>query len=70
MHGWRTCLEPFRGSAGRVAASRLDGAAHAHQTALDLFRQTGDTHGQATAWNNLGTAYRGTGRLDEAIAAG
>ncbi|MFE2117901.1 tetratricopeptide repeat protein, partial [Streptomyces microflavus] len=43
---------------------------HAHQTARDLYHQVGDTHGEATAWNNLGTAYRGLGRVDEAVVAG
>ncbi|MFE9967193.1 hypothetical protein [Streptomyces sp. NPDC005525] len=35
-----------------------------------LHQQTGDTHGKAGAWNNLGTAYRGLERFEEAVATG
>ncbi|MEV7318155.1 tetratricopeptide repeat protein, partial [Streptomyces microflavus] len=49
---------------------RFDDALHAHQTARCLDQQTGDTNGEAIAWNNIGTAYRGLGRADEAVVAG
>ncbi|MEU9900048.1 tetratricopeptide repeat protein, partial [Streptomyces phaeochromogenes] len=47
-----------------------DEALHAHQTARNHFQQTGDTHNEAQAWNNLGTTYRALNRFDEAITAG
>ncbi|MFB7083094.1 tetratricopeptide repeat protein, partial [Streptomyces sp. NPDC056308] len=34
------------------------------------YQQTGDTHSEATAWNNLGTALREVRRFDKAIDAG
>lgn len=43
---------------------------HAHKTARTLSQQTGDTHGEALAWNNLGTTYRDLHRYDEAVVAG
>ncbi|MEU0297874.1 tetratricopeptide repeat protein, partial [Streptomyces sp. NPDC006175] len=49
---------------------RFDDALHAHETARTLHQQTGDTHSEAMAWNNLGTAYRGSSRFEEAVAAG
>ncbi|WP_345672852.1 tetratricopeptide repeat protein, partial [Streptomyces phyllanthi] len=36
----------------------------------DLYQQTDDTHGQAMAWNNLGSACRNLERYAEAIKAG
>ncbi|MFJ5015913.1 tetratricopeptide repeat protein, partial [Streptomyces griseoluteus] len=42
----------------------------AHKTALALYQQSDDTHGQAIAWNNIGTACRELERYTEAIAAG
>ncbi|WP_433402828.1 ATP-binding protein [Streptomyces sp. CA-146814] len=48
---------------------RFDEAVRAHQTALDLFKQSGVTHGQATAWNNLGLALGELRRFDEAVRA-
>ncbi|MGW5469685.1 tetratricopeptide repeat protein [Streptomyces chartreusis] len=49
---------------------RYTEAHDAHQTALTLYQQSDDARGQAIAWNNLGTAWRGMERYTEAIAAG
>ncbi|MFD3492693.1 tetratricopeptide repeat protein [Streptomyces sp. NPDC058690] len=48
---------------------RFDEAIDAHQKALTLHQQTGDTHSSAAAWNNLGLALHGARRFDEAIDA-
>ncbi|HEX6077448.1 MAG TPA: tetratricopeptide repeat protein [Micromonosporaceae bacterium] len=37
--------------------------------ARDIYRQTGDLHGEGRAWNNLGLALAGVRRFDEAIEA-
>ncbi|MEV7893961.1 tetratricopeptide repeat protein, partial [Streptomyces cyaneofuscatus] len=49
---------------------RFDEAVRAHQAALDLFQQSGDTQGRAAAaWNNLGLALVELRRFDEAVHA-
>jgi tetratricopeptide (TPR) repeat protein len=48
---------------------RFDEAITAHETARDIFRETGDRHGEGMAWNNLGLALQNVGRFDEAITA-
>jgi tetratricopeptide (TPR) repeat protein len=48
---------------------RVKEAIAAHQTALDIHRDTGDRHRVASAWNNLGNALRRVGRFEEAISA-
>ncbi|MGD3107537.1 tetratricopeptide repeat protein [Streptomyces sp. YGL11-2] len=49
---------------------RFDEAITAHETARTLFHEQGDTHGEATAWNNLGTVLRAQQRFHEAATAG
>ncbi|MFB6935251.1 tetratricopeptide repeat protein, partial [Streptomyces chartreusis] len=51
------------------ALNRHAEAHAAHQTALDLFQQTDDTHGQAGAWSNLGVELGHLNRHAEAHAA-
>ncbi|MGD3107536.1 tetratricopeptide repeat protein [Streptomyces sp. YGL11-2] len=48
---------------------RFDEAITAHETARTVFHEQGDTHGEASAWNNLGLALSGVRRFDEAITA-
>jgi len=48
---------------------RLDEAIDAHQRAGDLFRETGDRHGEGMSWNNLGLTLEQVGRFEEAIDA-
>jgi tetratricopeptide (TPR) repeat protein len=48
---------------------RFEEAITAHQRAGELFRETGDRHGEAMAWNNLGLALRQVRRFEEAITA-
>ncbi|MGX1582804.1 tetratricopeptide repeat protein, partial [Streptomyces koyangensis] len=48
---------------------RFDDALHAHETARTLHQQTNDTHGQAKAWNNLGSTLRELRRFDDALHA-
>ncbi|MFI5816303.1 tetratricopeptide repeat protein, partial [Streptomyces sp. NPDC051643] len=52
-----------------IALRRHDEAHEAHRTALDLYQQSGDTHGQAKAWNNLGSTLIALRRHDEAHEA-
>jgi tetratricopeptide (TPR) repeat protein len=49
-----------------AAVRRFDEAITAHQTARDIFQETGDRHREAGAWNNLGIAFREMRRFDEA----
>ncbi|WP_073384452.1 tetratricopeptide repeat protein [Nocardiopsis flavescens] len=48
---------------------RFDDDIDAHTLARDLYHQTGDTHREAVAWNNLGKALRQVRRFDDAINA-
>ncbi|WP_327270807.1 tetratricopeptide repeat protein (plasmid) [Streptomyces sp. NBC_01218] len=42
---------------------------HAFETARNLYQRTGNTNGEADAWNNLGTALKELRRFDEALHA-
>ncbi|SHL00532.1 Tetratricopeptide repeat-containing protein [Nocardiopsis flavescens] len=48
---------------------RVEEAINAHTRARDLHQQVGGAHGEATAWNNLGTALEQVRRFGEAIDA-
>jgi tetratricopeptide (TPR) repeat protein len=48
---------------------RFDDAITAHQQAAKIYRETGDQHREAGAWNNLGLALWRARRFDEAITA-
>ena len=45
---------------------RFDEAITAHQQAGDIYRETGDRHGEGMALGNLGLALRNTGCIAEA----
>jgi tetratricopeptide (TPR) repeat protein len=47
----------------------VEEAIDAHTRALDLRQTAGDHHGEASAWNNLGSALGQAGRVEEAIDA-
>ncbi len=51
------------------ALRRFDDALHAHQTARNLHQQTGDTNGEASAWNNLGGVLKELRRFDDTLHA-
>ncbi|NYJ32872.1 tetratricopeptide repeat protein [Nocardiopsis aegyptia] len=50
-------------------SQRLAETIEAHQRELEHCQRVGDTRGEATAWDNLGTALRKVGRLEEAVNA-
>ncbi|MGA5145509.1 tetratricopeptide repeat protein, partial [Streptomyces griseoincarnatus] len=47
-----------------------DEALTACTTARTFYEQVGDTHGQAVAWNNIGTSLRSLHQYDKAVAVG